>query len=112
MHRFFSLCFICFALNAYAQEKKPQLISGDFRGISIEEFIRQVESKTNYHFYYDPSQFDLLIINAEVKDKTLEEVLTEIFRNSEYNFSIDQQRIFLLEAVLFNQASLWHSPAN
>ena len=97
MRRFFSLCFICFALTVSAQEKKPPLISGDFRGISIEEFIRQVESKTNYHFYYDPSQFDLLIINAEVKDKTLEEVLTEIFKNSEYNFSIDQQRIFLLK---------------
>jgi hypothetical protein len=39
----------------------------------------------------------LLIINAEVKDKTLEDVLAEIFRNSEYNFSIDQQRIFLLK---------------
>ena len=97
MKLFFSFCFLLFTLTPHAQEKKPPLISGDFRGISIEEFVRQVESKTNYHFYYDPSQFDLLIINTEVKDKTIEDVLTEIFRNSEYNFSIDQQQVFLLK---------------
>src|SRR5687767_5398963 len=97
MLRLFFLCFVFLSSSAFAQEKKPVLISGDFRGITIDEFVKQIEAKTSYHFYYDAAQFDMLIINAEIKDKPVEDVLNEIFKNSEYNFSIDQQRIFLLK---------------
>ena len=88
-----SFCF----LGVSAQEGKPVLISGDFRGVNFEEFVKQVEAKTNYHFYFNPAQFDLLVINIEVKDKSVEEILSEVFRNSDYNFSIDEQKIFLVK---------------
>jgi hypothetical protein len=93
---FFVLGFFI-GISCVAQEKKAVLISGDFRGITIDEFVRQIEAKTPFHFFYNPSEFDLLVVNAEVKDKPLEELLNEIFKNSDYNFSIDQQRIFLLK---------------
>lgn len=97
LFRLVFLLSIFFWVNANAQEKQPPLITGDFRGITIDEFVKQVEAQTNYHFYFDPAQFDLLIVNIEVKDKPVEDVLTEIFRNSDYSFAIDQQRIFLLK---------------
>lgn len=102
MNRLIFFCFFLLGCKCFAQDEKPTLISGDFRGVTIDEFIRQVERKTNYHFYYDPAQFDLLIINAEVKDKHIEEILGEIFKNSEYNFAIYQRRIFLLKGKNIN----------
>ena len=95
MYRLFFLFFFFASVDALAQENKPVLISGDFRGVTIDEFVKQIEAKTSFHFYFDPVHFDLLVINVEVKEKPLEYVLNEIFKNSEYNFTIDQQRIFL-----------------
>ena len=83
-----------FSLDLCAQEQKPFLISGDFWGITIDEFVKQVEAKTTYHFYFDPKQFDLLIINADVKDRPLTNVLNEIFKNSDYSYAIDNNRVF------------------
>ena len=97
MVRLIFLCFFLIAVSAYAQETKPVLITGDFRGVTIDEFVKQIESKTSFHFYYDPAQFDLLVVNAEMKDKTIEDVLNEIFKNSEYKFTIYQHHIFLLK---------------
>src|SRR5215216_419541 len=100
MKTLYCLLFISFFITGgvYSQEKKPVLITGDFRGITIDEFVRHIEAKTSYHFFYDPSHYDLLIISAEVKDKSLEEVLSEIFKNSDYNFFIDKERVFLTKA--------------
>lgn len=97
LYRLLLLNLLFCNLVVNAQEKQVPQITGDFRGINFEEFIKQIEAKTNYHFYYDPSLFDLLIINIEVKEKTVEDVLSEIFKNSDFNFSIDGQRIFLLK---------------
>jgi len=97
MVRLIFLCFFLIAVSAYAQETKPVLITGDFRGVTIDEFVKQIESKTSFHFYYDPAQFDLLVVNAEMKDKPIEDVLNEIFKNSEYKFTIYQHHIFLLK---------------
>jgi len=97
MVRLIFLCFFLIGVSAYAQETKPVLITGDFRGVTIDEFVKQIESKTSFHFYYDPAQFDLLVVNAEMKDKTIEDVLNEIFKNSEYKFTIYQHHIFLLK---------------
>src|SRR5688500_3886474 len=97
MHRIFFLFLFFKCAIASTQETTPVLISGDFRGITIDEFVKQVEAQSRYHFYYNPAQFDLLIISSTVKDKTLGDVLNDIFKNSEYNFSIDGQRVFLLK---------------
>src|SRR5215213_9125967 len=99
MRIIFCLLFIChFALFTCAQDKKPELITGDFRGVGISELVRQVEAQTSYRFFYDPAVFDLIII-AEIKGLTVKEVLEKIFANSEYNFSIDQNRVFLLKGA-------------
>jgi hypothetical protein len=96
----FIFCLILifhFSSVTYAQDKKPELVTGDFRGLGINEFVRQVEAQTSYHFYYDPAIFDLVVINAEIKGLPLSEALDRIFANSEYSFSIDQNRVFLLK---------------
>ena len=96
----FIFCLILilhFSSYTYAQDKKPELVTGDFRGVSISEFVRQVEAQTSFHFFYDPAVFDLVVINTEIKGLSLSEALDRIFASSEYSFSIDQNRVFLLK---------------
>jgi len=74
--RYIILCvfsLFCFAL--YGQQKNASLISGEFSNLKMEQFVQQIENKTNYHFYYDPGQFDSLQINISVKEQPLQKVL-------------------------------------
>ncbi|HVG15092.1 MAG TPA: hypothetical protein VM935_09030, partial [Chitinophagaceae bacterium] len=96
---FFFYFLFLMGIGAVAQENTAQLIRGDFRGVTIDEFIRQVEAKTNYHFYFDPKHFDLLILNIEAKDITLDRLLKEAFKSSDYNYAIDGNRVFLLKGA-------------
>ena len=110
--RFFFILYLLFT-NAISFSQEKPLISGDFRGVTIDEFVKQIEAKTSFHFYYDPAQFGLLVINAAPKDKTLEEVLTEVFNNSEYTFSIDGQKVFFAKRADYKNNAPWfyHQPA-
>ena len=104
MRFIFCLILVChFVLFTHAQGRKPELVTGDFRGIGITEFVRQIEARTSYRFYSDPAIFDLIVINAEIKDLPLNESLEKIFSNSQYSFSIDQNRVFLLKGIIIKK---------
>jgi len=78
------------------QEKNNPLITGDFKELKIERFIRELESQTGFHFYYDPNQFDSLQFNFSIKDQPLQKVLELAFSNTSFHFSIDQHNnVFL-----------------
>lgn len=59
--------------------------------------IYQRSRSTNWAlFYYDASQLDSLKITLQVKDQTLVSVLVQVFKDTEFKFSIDdQQRVFV-----------------
>ena len=75
MARLIFLCFLFTAIYGYSQETKPVLITGDFRGVTMDEFVRQIESKTSFRFYYDPAQIDspLVSIRAEKEKQEAEQ---------------------------------------
>ena len=78
------------------QEKNNPLITGDFKELKIERFIRELESQTGFHFYYDPNQFDSVQFNFSIKDQPLQKVLELAFSNTSFHFSIDQHNnVFL-----------------
>jgi hypothetical protein len=54
-----------------AQEKSDTLVTGDFSEMKIEQFARELEAQTGFHFYYISSQFDSLQINFSVKEQPL-----------------------------------------
>ena len=61
----------------------------------IANLVQELETQTGLHFYYDARQFDSLRITLAVKDKLVEEVLTEAFANSDFHYTILEQDIFL-----------------
>src|ERR1700724_868202 len=90
--RFLSLFFgglIFLGLHGTAQDRK--LISGDFNGLTFDQFVHEVEAKTDYHFYFNPSQFDSLSISLKADNKPLSLILDEIFLNTQFHYGIDAE---------------------
>lgn len=92
---FLSFCFLVFFKLASAQDGNKKMISANFQQAKIEPFVSELESKTDYHFYYNPAQFDSLKVTLQVTDKPLETVLDMAFNNTDFHYAIIQQKVFL-----------------
>jgi hypothetical protein len=99
------ICFIClftlllFSLNSFAQDR-GNLISGNFHEITFHEFVEKVEAQTDFHFYYDASQFDSLTITIAVTNAHLQSVLDQIFHNTHWHYTIDKDdHVFITKGV-------------
>jgi hypothetical protein len=80
-------------LRVNAQEKR---ISGDFSGVAFPAWVKQIETVTGYHFYYDPADVDSVLVNLSVKDAPLAQVLDRVFAGTELHYAIDPtQRVFI-----------------
>jgi hypothetical protein len=71
-------------------QEKDNLISGNFHGVTFQEFVEKVESQTGFHFYYDASQFDSTTITISVSKAHLQSVLDRIFNNTKWRYLIDK----------------------
>ena len=97
---FFSLCFCC---DLKGQEK--DLISGDFNNASFSDFVKHVENILPCHFFYDNRELDSFKVNLHFRQQTLNNVLSELFQNSGFNFAIDSAnqifvtRYFVIQTV-------------
>jgi len=85
-------CFLLavFLLNGlHSANGQNKYITGDFSGLTFEQFARKVESVTPYRFYYRVSDLDSVLIQVNVSDASLGAVLKQIFYNSNFHFAID-----------------------
>ena len=97
---------------AYAQNKTPNIITGDFKGVSITDFIKELKLQTNYIFYYDPSQFDSVFFTLSVDQEPLTSVLSRAFQNTSFKYSIDSHnQVFLTKDILI-QTTLVNSSSD
>ncbi|MCB2408656.1 TonB-dependent receptor [Hymenobacter sp. BT178] len=77
---------------AVAQQLTPPLISGDFTNIRFPEFVKQLEAKTPYRFYYQPEALDTLKVNLQVTEKPLDAVLLSALQKTPFRFAFDNER--------------------
>ena len=112
MNKFYCLLlFSSFGISAIVtgQDSKKTLVTVDAQGVSIEEFIKQIEQQTNYIFYYNPALFDSFSVNVIAKKLPLPEVLKFVFRNTDFFASIDpDNNVFLTKG----QAILTELPSS
>lgn len=87
---------ICLSWAAHAQQNKNQLIDVDYKQAGISQITADLEAKTGYRFYYDPLQFDSLRVTLNLSQKTLSNVLDNIFQNSAYHYAISAQQDVVL----------------
>jgi hypothetical protein len=79
------------SLNLSAQHSNQDTISGDFTNINFNEFVKRIELNTSFRFYYLPEVGDSLSVNINVSQKHIDDVLSVIFRNTQYYYSIDHR---------------------
>lgn len=88
--------FLVFLQAVSAQQGNTKLFSVNFQQATISQFVNELESKSNYHFYYDRAQFDSLRVTLQVTNKPLSEVLDLAFNKTSFTYAISkQQQVFL-----------------
>ncbi len=90
MNIFYRVLISCSLLVApiltLAQTSK---ISGSFNGISFQKFAEEIESKTSYHFYFNPLHTDSLTVTASPENQTVEELLNQVLAGTDLRYAID-----------------------
>ncbi len=93
--RFLS-CFILLLACLTSSGQQKNLITGSFKNYSFAQFVNEIESGTNYHFFYDTNDADSLVVDMEVSKIPLEQLLDSIFKNTSLHFAVDSaNRVFI-----------------
>ncbi len=95
---FLFIILFCGVVSVQAQQASEASISMKLDSAKFSEFVKQVEAQSNYYFYYNPERFENLALDLNVQNKTVKEVLEQIFKGSDFAYSIDdQKRIYITE---------------
>ncbi|HQS05812.1 MAG TPA: STN domain-containing protein, partial [Daejeonella sp.] len=98
----YSILFICLliTLSHVVAQVKPVSISVDFKDLSIQDFVKEIESKANYHFYYNPIEFDSIRVTLSARNESVSAILRLAFRNTSFSYTIDpNNNVFLTKGV-------------
>jgi hypothetical protein len=91
-----SFATFLFSAEVQGQNKAIGLITVNFDSIKIDGFVKQLESQTGYTYYYNDHDFDSITFSLNVKDQSLQNILTQAFANKDLFFSIDaNNHVFL-----------------
>jgi CarboxypepD_reg-like domain len=84
-----------------AQTNPQNIITGDFKRLSITDFVKKLKQQTNYYFYYDPSKFDSSFFTLSADREPLTSVLNRAFQNTSFKYSIDSHnQVFLTKDIV------------
>lgn len=98
----FSILFICLLimLSPLSAQVKTGSISVEFKDASIRDFVKEIESKADYHFYYNAIEFDSVRVTLSAKNESVSSILRSAFRNTAFSFTIDpNNNVFLTRGV-------------
>ncbi len=97
-----SILLVCmlFTVIYVAAQVKPVPITVDFKEATIQDVVKEIESKADYHFYYDAVQFDSVRVTVRASGESVSSILRMAFRNTAFRYSIDpQNNVFLTKGV-------------
>lgn len=95
------LFFFLSSYSVRSQNPAPIKISGNFVNTSLSDFFKKLEPQTPYKFYYDLSKLDSLVINSTVANLSLTQLLEEVFKQSDIQFTVDtvSGNVFITQKV-------------
>ncbi|HBL74918.1 MAG TPA: SusC/RagA family TonB-linked outer membrane protein [Prolixibacteraceae bacterium] len=86
--------FQTFALNNYAQTQKLEL---KLTKATITEVLERIEDKTDFFFFYNNKGLPLEnVVSLDLKDKTINEVLDVLFKDTNVSYTINNRQIILI----------------
>jgi TonB dependent receptor/CarboxypepD_reg-like domain/TonB-dependent Receptor Plug Domain len=92
--RYSAGCFLlviflgCYSPDLKAQKNAQNLITVTLHDAPIQELVEEIESQTDYFFYYDISLFDSLKFNFSVTKESLRYVMIKAFGGTDFNYAI------------------------
>lgn len=101
--RYFLLvtCLGFFNQDLHAQKNVQNTITGDFKALTIGDFIKELKQQSDYRFFYDPILFDSIRFTLTVDRESLTAVLDRAFANTSFKYSIDSHnQVFLTKDVI------------
>ncbi|HEA20942.1 MAG TPA: SusC/RagA family TonB-linked outer membrane protein [Pricia antarctica] len=85
--------FTSYANSTYSQNTKASV---DLHNVTIERFIDEIESTTQFRFVYKVNDVDLKRkISISLKDEPIGKILDNVFNNRNISFSVLQNQIYL-----------------
>ncbi|HLA59808.1 MAG TPA: carboxypeptidase-like regulatory domain-containing protein, partial [Puia sp.] len=90
--------------TASAQNKWS--VTGDFTGYSFQRLVQEIESQTDYYFYYDAAETDSIRINLRADHLSLQQVLDTIFKGSDLHYTIRDDKYVIVSNHYSIQTSL------
>ncbi|WP_311136650.1 TonB-dependent receptor [Hymenobacter cellulosilyticus] len=76
--------------KSYGQTAEPA-VSGSFQGVSLEQFVRQLEDQTRYRFFFDTAAVQRVTVTLQAQAQPLSSVLQQALGATELRFVIDEE---------------------
>ncbi len=99
------------ALPAFAQENK-NTISIEINNLNKKQIIELLESKTNYTFFFLDKWFDDNKTTTSFKNTSIEDILKDIFKESNINFFILKENQIVLTNGNLIKKSIYETDVN
>lgn len=77
------------AITQVAVAQQSRRISGTYDSASFDQFVRDIETKTGYHFFYDPLAVDSMKVHLTAEDKDVALLLGQLFSGTDMHYAID-----------------------
>jgi len=85
-------------LNQVGFAQQRNLITGSFNNTPFEKFVEEIESKSNFHFYFNPGATDSLFVTISVQAKPIDVVLDQVTEGTSLHYAVDDQgNVFITE---------------
>ncbi|OMQ08400.1 carboxypeptidase-like regulatory domain-containing protein [[Flexibacter] sp. ATCC 35103] len=96
------LLFIGFNQLIYSQDQKNS-INLNYNNSSRIDVLKKIEASTNYRFYFQDDWIDKnVLISGDYSNKTIQEILSKVFADTDLNFFIDRNKIILTKNSIIN----------
>jgi hypothetical protein len=92
----FLLCtLIHVSASVYSQQTKLNM---SLKDVSVKEVLKQIENQTDFFFLYKNENVDVnRIISVEIKDKSIESLLNQIFTGTTVSYEVINRQIVLVD---------------
>ncbi len=80
--------YLVFILLAYGFASKGQGLSAKADNMPLAQFIKELEGRTPYKFFYVNSWIDSLNVTIKAENKPLREILASALQNTKLRFYI------------------------
>jgi hypothetical protein len=103
---FVGLVLVALPLTLAAQQRDR--VNGNFNGTRFQEFAQQIESQTDFHFYYRLLDVDSVFVTVNATNDPVDKVLGQALSGTSLQFNIHEANIFITK----DQAIMTSLPAD